>query len=68
MAEKTLDKLVLDFKKDRDTKRTTLFQEVLGEQTYSDKDVAVGPIYIQQQALELIGSPEKLRITIEPAS
>jgi len=66
MAEKELDKLVLDFKKERDTKRTTVFQEQLGEFAYSDKDVAIGPLYIQQQALEMIGKPEKIKVTIEP--
>ncbi len=63
-----MEKLVLSFTKERDTKRTSLFQEQLGEQTYSDKDIAVGPIYIQKEALELIGNPEKIKITIEPIS
>ncbi len=66
MPKPELDKLVLVFKKDRDTKTTTLFKEELGEQTYSDQDVAVGSIYVKQQALEIIGSPEKIRVTIEP--
>ncbi len=66
MANKELDKIVLEFAKDRDTKRTTLFQEKLGEQAYSDQDVAIGPLYVKQQALEMIGSPDKLRVTIEP--
>ena len=66
MAEREMDKLSLDFKWERDTKRTSVFQEQLGEQAYSEKDVAVGPIYIQQEALMLIGSPKKIRITIEP--
>ena len=66
MVEKELDKIVLEFTAERDTKRTTLFQEVLGEQTYSDQDVAVGSFYMKLQALEMIGSPRKLRVTIEP--
>ena len=66
MADKELDKIVLEFTADRDTKRTRLFQEQLGEQTYSDQDVAIGPLYVKLQALEMIGNPQKLKVTIEP--
>ena len=66
MADKELDKIVLEFTADRDTKRTRLFQEQLGEQTYSDQDVAIGPLYMKLQALEMIGNPQKLKVTIEP--
>lgn len=65
MAE--LDKLELTFKEDRKTKRTVLFDEQIGEQAYSEKDVAIGPLYIQKEALEMIGNPEKIKVTIEPA-
>jgi len=66
MAEKTLDKIELEFTADRDTKRTRLFLEQLGEQTYSDQDVAIGTLYVKLQALEMIGNPSKLKVTIEP--
>jgi len=66
VADKELDKIVLEFTADRDTKRTRLFQEQLGEQTYSDQDVAIGPLYMKLQALEMIGNPQKLKVTIEP--
>ena len=66
MATKELEKIVLEFVADRDTKRTRLFQEKLGEQAYSDQDVAIGPIYMKLQALEMIGDPQKLKVTIEP--
>ena len=66
MAEKTLDKIVVEYVKERDTKRMTLFKDELGEQSYSDQDYAVNSLYVHQQALELIGTPAKLRITIEP--
>ena len=66
MAEKELDKIVLDFTADRDTKRARLFQEQLGEQAYSEQDVAVGALYVKLQALQMIGDPKKLRVTIEP--
>lgn len=56
----------LTFKKRRETKRTYLFDEQLGEQGWSDKDVAVGALYIQKQALELIGSPDEIVVVITP--
>jgi len=61
-----VDKIVLEFKKLRDTKNTTLFEEKLGEQEWSDKSTAVGSLYVNRQALELIGMPEKIKVTIEP--
>lgn len=65
MAER--DKLVLTFKLDRRTARTVLFDEELGEQAYSSaKDIAVGNIYVMKEALELIGNPKRLKVTIEP--
>lgn len=62
-----MDELVLTFKKVRDTKRATLFEEVLGDQEYSDQGVAVGPLYIKMQALQLLGSPQTIQVTIKPA-
>lgn len=61
-----LDKIVLDFKKRRETDRTYLFDEQLGDHAWSDQDVAVGPLYVKKQALQLLGMPEKIRVTIEP--
>lgn len=61
-----MDRIVLEFKSRRQTKRARLFDEELGEQQWSDQDVAVGPLYVKQQALELIGNPERIRVTIEP--
>lgn len=62
-----MDKIELIFTEQRKTKRTVLFQEELGEETWSDQDVAIGPLYVKQQALEFIGNPKKLKVTIEPA-
>ena len=62
-----LDKLELTFTEDRKTTRTILFEEELGEQEWSSKGPAVGSLYVQKEALELIGNPGKLRVTIEPA-
>ncbi len=61
------NKIELEFKEDRKTTRTVKFDEVLGDFAWSDKDVAVGPLYVQKQALELIGNPVKIKVTIEPA-
>ena len=60
------NEIKLFFKKRRDTKRTILFDEELGEQAWSDKDVAIGPLYVQKQALELIGNPEKIEVILKP--
>lgn len=62
-----LDKIELVFTEDRKTRRTVKFDEVLGEQAWSDQDVAVGPLYVKKQALEMIGNPERIKVTIEPA-
>jgi hypothetical protein len=50
------DKIKLVFRRRRETKRTILFDEQLGEQAWSDKDVAIGPLYVQKQALDMIGA------------
>jgi len=61
-----LDKLELNFTEDRKTTRTVLFEEELGEQEWSKKGVAVGSLYVLKEALELIGNPKRLKVTIEP--
>lgn len=62
-----LDKIVLEFTEDRKTKRTVKFEEVVGEQAWSERDIAVGPLYVQKEALEMIGNPVRIKVTIEPA-
>lgn len=64
MAEK--DSIVLIFKRDYQTKRKVRYNEELGDFAWSDNDVAIGYIYPYKQAMELIGNPEKVKITIEP--
>jgi len=61
------DKIELIFIEERKTKRAVLFQEQLGEIAWSDQDVAVGPLYVKKQAIETIGNPSKIKVTIEPA-
>ena len=62
-----VNKIVLVFKVRRKTKRAVLFDEELGDQQWSDQDVAIGPLYVKKQALELIGDPETIKVTVEPA-
>lgn len=61
-----LDKIELEFKEDRKTKRTVKFDEVLGEVAWSSQDVAIGPLYVKKEALELIGNPSRIKVTVEP--
>lgn len=61
-----VDKIVIDFKEVRETKRTHLFEEELGDQSWSDQDVAVGSLYVKTHALDMIGMPSRIRVTIEP--
>lgn len=62
-----LDKIEITFKEDRTTARAVLFQEEFGEQEWSVKGSAVGSLYVMKEALELIGNPKRLKVTIEPA-
>lgn len=62
------EKIELEFTEDRKTKRTVKFEEVLGDFSWSDQDVAVGPLYVKKQALELIGNPSRIKVTIEPVA
>lgn len=64
MAE--LDELKLTFKFRNPTKNKNRFEEELGEQSFSERDTAVGTLYVEKEALEMIGNPTKLKVTIEP--
>ena len=61
-----MDSIILTFTVRRKTKRAVLFDEQLGDQQWSDQDVAIGPLYVKKQALDLIGNPNSIRVTIEP--
>lgn len=61
-----IDKIELTFTQDRTTVRTVLFQEDFGEQEWSIKGGAVVSLYVMKEALELIGNPSRLKVTIEP--
>lgn len=65
-TEPLMDKIVLIFRKAYLTKTKTRFDEELGEEAWSKRDVAIGYIYPYTEAIELIGSPERVKVTIEP--
>jgi len=60
-----MGKIELTFIEERKTKRAVLFHEELGEEAWSDQDVAVGSLYVKKQALETIGNPKKIKVVIE---
>ena len=60
------DKIELVFQEDRKTKRTVKFDEVLGDEAWSDQGVAIGPLYLKKLALELIGNPTKIKVVVTP--
>ncbi len=59
-----MDKLELKFTYEKETRNTVRYQEELGEEAHSSRDIAVGSLYIQKEALgEPV--PQRLRVTIE---
>ena len=59
-----MEKLELKFTYEKETKNTIRYQEELGDEAHSSRDVAVGSLYIQKEALgEPV--PQRLRVTIE---
>jgi len=59
-----MEKLELIFSREKETKNTIRYQEELGEVAHSNRDIAVGSLYIQKEALGE-PAPQKLRVTIE---
>jgi hypothetical protein len=59
-----MDKLELIFTREKETKNTIRYQEELGDEAYSGRDIAVGTIYIQR---EVLGDPppQRLKVIIE---
>ena len=59
-----MEKLELRFTYEKETKNTIRYQEELSDEAHSSRDIAVGSIYIQKEALgEPV--PQRLRVTIE---
>ena len=61
-----MEKLVLTFKMEKETKNTIRYQEEVGKVGYSDKDIAIGTLYIQKQALGET-PPKQITVTVEAA-
>jgi hypothetical protein len=59
-----MDKLELIFSREKETKNTIRYQEELGEEAHSSRDIAVGTIYVQKEALGEL-APQRLKVTIE---
>ena len=59
-----MEKLELKFTYEKETRNTVRFQEELGEEAHSSRDIAVGSLYIQKEALgEPV--PQRLKVTLE---
>jgi len=59
-----MEKLELKFTCEKETKNCIRYKEELGEVAHSSRDIAVGTLYIQKDALgEPV--PQRLRVTIE---
>ena len=59
-----MEKLELKFTYEKETKNTCRYQEELGEEAHSSRDIAVGTLYVQKEALGE-PAPQRLKITIE---
>ena len=59
-----MEKLELRFTYEKETKNTIRYQEVIGDEAYSNRDIAVGALYVQKEALGE-PAPQRLRVTIE---
>lgn len=62
-----MDKLELTFTHAYDTEKKSRYDEDVGEYEYSAKGPAIGYLYPFKDAMEMIGSPKKIKVTIEPA-
>ena len=57
-----MEKMELRFTYEKETKNTIRYREELGEEAYSNRDIAVGSLYLQK---EVLGEPQRLKVTIE---
>lgn len=62
-----MDKLELIFTYEKETKNCIRYREELGEEAYSSRDIAVGTLYIQKEALA-DPVPQRLKVTIEESA
>lgn len=67
MPEPEMEKIEVFFTQVYRTKKKVRYDEEVGEQEFSEKGPAVGYIYPYLEAVELIGTPQRIKVTIEPA-
>jgi len=59
-----MERLDLRFSYEKETKNTIRYREELGEEAHSSRNIAVGVIYIQREALGQ-PVPQRLKVIIE---
>ena len=59
-----MEKLELKFTYEKETKNCIRYQEELSDEAHSSRDIAVGSLYIQKEALG-DPPPQRLKVTIE---
>ena len=60
-----MDKIELIFSREKETKNTIRYQEELGEEAHSSRDIAIGTLYVRKEALGE-PAPQRLKVTIAP--
>jgi len=60
-----VEKLELRFSYEKETKNTVRYREELGDVAHSNRDIAVGTLYVQK---EVLGDPvpQRVKVTVEP--
>ena len=59
-----MQRLELKFTREKETKNTIRYQEELGEEAHSSRDIAVGSLYVQKECLGE-PAPQRLKVVIE---
>jgi len=59
-----MEKLSLTFTYEKETRNTIRYQEQLGDEAHSSRDIAVGSLYVQRETLGET-APQRLKVTIE---
>jgi len=59
-----MEKLELKFTYEKETKNCIRYQEELGDEAHSSRDIAIGSLYVQKEALG-DPPPQRLKVTIE---
>lgn len=59
-----MEKLILKFTYEKETRNTIRYQEELGDEANSSRDIAVGSLYVQKETLGE-PTPQTLKVTIE---